>query len=328
MLDKNDKRLLSELQNNFPLTVRPYHSIAAFLKLSPDAVLRKIREYRDKGFIRYVGAVLDTKKMGMKSSLVAMAVPSDKIKPVSECINRYSEVTHNYLRDDEYNMWFTVSARTAARRACIIRRIKIETGISKCLDLPTVRTFKINARFCLDESVKFDASNLPGVLVKTRLRATNKVLAAVSRPLEIEARPFLPIAASLRTNEREVVSMIAVCKQRKLIRRFGAVLDHYKIGLKTNALVAWTVKKEDIKRAAVFMSNVPNVSHCYLRKPSCEWPYTLYTMIHAPDRKRCGAIITLISDGIGNTIIPARILFTIKELKKTRFNPERKQVCL
>ncbi|MFA6384711.1 MAG: hypothetical protein WCY10_05005, partial [Candidatus Omnitrophota bacterium] len=97
---------------------------------------------------------------------------------------------------------------------------------------------------------------------------------------------------------------------------------HYKIGLKTNALVAWQVKRADIASVSKFLCRFPNISHCYLRKALPDWPYTLYTMVHAADRRQCMAILTLILRSIGHTMSNMRILFTVRELKKTRFNAE------
>jgi hypothetical protein len=101
------------------------------------------------------------------------------------------------------------------------------------------------------------------------------------------------------------------------------VLDHNKIGLKTNALVAWQVAPCHIPSVAARMSRVANISHCYWRKKLPGWPYTLYTMLHAENRRQCKGILTLILRSIGNTIEGSRILFTVKEMKKTRFDPER-----
>jgi DNA-binding Lrp family transcriptional regulator len=108
--------------------------------------------------------------------------------------------------------------------------------------------------------------------------------------------------------------------QQGLIRRFGAVLDHYKIGFRANALVAWQVQTGNIEHAAKAMAALANISHCYLRKPQPLWPYNLYTMIHAADRRSCRAILKLILQQLGNTIVSTRVLFTVRELKKARFN--------
>jgi DNA-binding Lrp family transcriptional regulator len=322
MLDKKDKLLLSLLQNAFPIDPQPYKIIARRLHLSCGEVMKRAASLRKRKVIRYIGAVLDTKKIGLKSSLVALAVPQNRIEAVGRVINKYPEVTHNYLRDDEYNMWFTVSAATDACRSALIRRIIKEAKISRFLDLATVKVFKIDARFRLDSGPREKSHSLRGKKSHSP-RINALVLAELARPLDLSGRPLQAIAQRLGVSQEAVADLIAQCKQRKLIRRFGAVLDHYKIGLKTNALVAWQVSPKHISSVAAKLSRVANISHCYLRKPLPGWPYTLYTMVHAANRRQCKGILTLILRSIGNTIEGSRILFTVREMKKTRFDPER-----
>jgi DNA-binding Lrp family transcriptional regulator len=332
MLDKKDKLLLSLLQNAFPIDPQPYKIIARRLHLSCGEVMKRAASLRKRKVIRYIGAVLDTKKIGLKSSLVGMVVLGKRIPAVSRVINRYPEVTHNYLRDDEYNMWFTVSAATDAARSALIRRILKESKIRRYLDLATVKVFKIDARFRLDSGARQKTHFAAGHREKSHslrgkkgrsLRINALVLAELARPLDLSGRPLQAIAGRLGVTQEAVAELIARCKQRKLIRRFGAVLDHYKIGLKTNALVAWQVDPKHIASVAARLSGVANISHCYWRKPLPGWPYSLYTMVHAASRRQCKGILTLILRSIGHTIKGSRILFTVKEMKKTRFDPER-----
>jgi siroheme decarboxylase len=332
MLDKKDRLLLTQLQDSFPIDPQPYKIIARRLHISRDEVIRRTESLRKRKVIRYIGAVLDTKKIGLRSSLVALAVPRDRIEAVGRVINRYPEVTHNYLRDDEYNMWFTVRAPTDACRSRLIRRIIKEAKIRRCLDLATVKVYKIDARFQLDPAVRrkrqFNAA-CGGTSDNRRGKKNNglgvnaSVLAELARPLDIVDRPLQAIACRLGITQEAVAELISGCKQKKLIRRFGAVLDHYRIGLKTNALVAWQVSPKQVPAVAQKLSQVANISHCYLRKPLPGWPYTIYTMVHAADRRQCKGILKLILCSIGNTIRGSRILFTVKEMKKTRFDPER-----
>jgi DNA-binding Lrp family transcriptional regulator len=300
--------------------------------MSCSGVKARIASLSKRKVIRYIGAVLDTKKIGLKSSLVALAVPQNRIEAVSRVINKYPEVTHNYLRDDEYNMWFTVSAATDAGRSALIRRIIKEAKIRRYLDLATVKVFKIDARFRLDSGARQKTRIAAGPREKSHslrgkkshsLRINALVLAELARPLDLSDRPLQAIACRLGITQEAVADLISRCKQRKLIRRYGAVLDHYRIGLKTNALVAWQVNPKNVAAVAAKLSCVANISHCYLRKPLPGWPYTLYTMVHAANRRQCKGILKLILCSIGHTIEGSRILFTVKEMKKTRFDPER-----
>ncbi|HQO37953.1 MAG TPA: hypothetical protein PK107_03950 [Candidatus Omnitrophota bacterium] len=323
MLNKKDRLVLSHLQDDFPLDPQPYAVIAQRLHMRPVSVFRMVRRFRADGVIRYIGAVLDTKKAGFRSSLVALAVPADRIRRVSVVINSHPEITHNYLRDDEYNMWFTITCRTDRRRRALVGRICQDAGISKWLDLPTVRMFKIDARFPLADQPRRNRpqGGCAGRRVSKKYAAPGRrALAQLGTELDLSGRPFAALARSIGCSENAVLERIRTALGKKLIRRFGAVLDHHKIGLTTNALVAWQIDRKDISRAARVLSQISPISHCYQRKTRPGWPYTMYTMIHAADRKACRKILQLILRSLGHTIKGMKVLYTVRELKKTRFH--------
>lgn len=151
-LDEIDRRLLQLVQNDFPIVEKPWKKISCLLELNEDEVLIRIRRLYNKGIIRKIGAVVDPPKMGLSAStLVAIQVPQNKVKAVSKIINSYPNVTHNYERDNEYNIWFTLSAQNMElleeTLADIINKSSCET--SNVLNLPTIQRFKVNVIFQL-----------------------------------------------------------------------------------------------------------------------------------------------------------------------------------
>lgn len=147
MLSQKNKLLLRELQSNFPLTCRPYQKIAERLGLTEEQVLEKARAFQNKGIIRYIGIVFNPRKLGIVSSLVALSVPGKNLSQAANIINSYPQVTHNYLRRDKFNLWFTLSAPSKSRLLKLVREIKRKTGVKNALNLATLRVFKIDARF-------------------------------------------------------------------------------------------------------------------------------------------------------------------------------------
>jgi DNA-binding Lrp family transcriptional regulator len=147
MKKEKNRLLLKELQNNFPVSERPYLEIGKRLGLSESEVINKLKEFKKSGLLRYVGAIFDTKKMGFKSSLVAMVVPKERLWNVARIINSFPEVSHNYLRADRFNVWFTVSSQSEGKLKKIISRIKKRAKVAESLDLATKKVFKIDARF-------------------------------------------------------------------------------------------------------------------------------------------------------------------------------------
>ena len=149
MLTKLDRLILKELQDHFPITSRPFAEASGKFDLSEEELIRKIRSLKRRKLIRYAGAIFETKKLGIRSTLVAMKVPEKRLSRVTKIINSYPQVSHNYLRTGEYNIWFTLSAGSKPLLAALLKEIKQKTAIDDVLDLETVRVFKINARFNL-----------------------------------------------------------------------------------------------------------------------------------------------------------------------------------
>ena len=144
-----DRRILRELQDTFPVSWRPYADIAGKFGLSEEALLRKVKAWKRAKILRYVGAIFDNKRLGIRSTLVAMKVPARSLARVAAIVNSYPQVSHNYLRRSEYNLWFTLSAPSSGALHGLIRQIRKKTAIKDLLNLETVKVFKIDARFKL-----------------------------------------------------------------------------------------------------------------------------------------------------------------------------------
>lgn len=145
-----DKKILNRLQSGFPLVSKPFQALGEELGLSEADVIQSIKALKDKGVVRSVCASFDSRKLGYKSTLVAMAVPGKALSKTVRVINSYNEVTHNYLRENKktgYNLWFTVIAGSETKLGRIIREIKRKTGINKALNMPAERFFKLNLKF-------------------------------------------------------------------------------------------------------------------------------------------------------------------------------------
>ncbi|MHB8138769.1 MAG: siroheme decarboxylase subunit alpha [Smithellaceae bacterium] len=146
-MDIIDKNILNILQKEFPLEERPYLIVAERCGISEDEALARIQRMKDEGIIRRIGAVFDGQKLGRVSTLCAAHVPEEKIESFVQIVNANKSVTHNYRRDNEYNIWFTVSAASAEELEAFLSDVKSKTGVMDILDMRAVRTFKINASF-------------------------------------------------------------------------------------------------------------------------------------------------------------------------------------
>ncbi len=151
VLDEKDRRVLQALQDEFPLCRSPYREIAERAGLSEEEALERVRRLRRRGVIRRIGGVLDSRKLGLTGTLVAMKVPPDRIEDVATTVNAIPNVTHNYLREHTYNMWFTLTAASPEDLAERIAKLKRDTGITEILNLPSLKTYKINVRLKFNE---------------------------------------------------------------------------------------------------------------------------------------------------------------------------------
>jgi DNA-binding Lrp family transcriptional regulator len=148
-MDKTDSQILQELQNNFPLCERPYEVIAERLQIPIDDLWNRIERLLEEGVIRRMGASFDSKKLGFAGTLAAVRIKPELVERASEVIGRFSEVTHSYLRKDEFNIWFTIIAADQKKIAEILEHIRTELSLDKSdvLNLPAKRLFKLDARF-------------------------------------------------------------------------------------------------------------------------------------------------------------------------------------
>lgn len=151
-LDETDRCILQVLQDDFPVTPKPWLEISRRLHISEAEVLRRLKRLISAGVVLKVAPFLDSSAVGLKAAtLVAFRVPKNRVDQVASVINRYENVSHNYERDHEFNVWFTLTAPTQEDLALTLEEIKQKAGVQAgdVLDLPTVQRFKINVRFQL-----------------------------------------------------------------------------------------------------------------------------------------------------------------------------------
>ncbi|MBT8339806.1 MAG: Lrp/AsnC family transcriptional regulator [Desulfatitalea sp.] len=148
-MDDTDKVILNRIQSNFPIEPRPFAVIADELGLDEAQVMERISRLKKEGIIRRIGANFVPGKVGFVSTLCAARVPEEKIDHFTRVVNRYPGVTHNYQRDNAFNVWFTFISRSREEIAANLARIAEETGVDTILDLPATKVFKIRAQFDL-----------------------------------------------------------------------------------------------------------------------------------------------------------------------------------
>ncbi|MDK2821239.1 MAG: siroheme decarboxylase [Clostridia bacterium] len=150
LLDKVDLSLLNIIQEDFPLTKEPYAELGQRLELTENEVMERIAKLKKDGIIRRIGAFFNSRKIGYVSTLCAIKVPEESLEKVTNIVNSFSGVTHNYLREDEYNMWFTLIGPCRENLEKILAEIEAKTNL-KIMELPAEQTFKIRVNFNFTE---------------------------------------------------------------------------------------------------------------------------------------------------------------------------------
>jgi DNA-binding Lrp family transcriptional regulator len=148
-IDKLDKTILNRIQTRFPLASRPFESIAHELGTTEAEVLARVARLKETGIIRRIGGNFVPGKVGFVSTLCTAQVPEEKVDLFAQTVNTFSGVTHNYLRENSFNVWFTFIAPSMDVIRDNLARIAEKTGVKRILNLPATHVFKIKAKFDL-----------------------------------------------------------------------------------------------------------------------------------------------------------------------------------
>ncbi len=334
-MDKIDKQLLDIIQSRFPIEKRPFQILAKKLNLTEEKVISHLEKLKKEGIIRRLGAIFNSKSLGYVSTLLAMKVPFSKIEEVAGIVNTYSGVTHNYLRDYEFNLWFTLTSPSEEELKETIEEIKTKTGLSEPLLLPAVKLFKIRAEFNLiDSSVKsnlkiksLDAECQKSLVEEKSYMFTDdekKLIRMLQEDLPLVTQPFKVIAGEVGLTEEEVIAKIQEWAKKGTIRRFGAILRHREAGFRENAMVVWRVPAKHVEKVGKIMATFKEVSHCYERLTYPGWPYNLFTMIHGRTKEECEEVARKISKATDTKDF--KLLYSTREFKKVsmKYFVERK----
>ena len=319
--------ILSRIQKKFPLVAKPFKVIADELNMSEDEVLEILQEQKKANIIRQTSAIFDTKRLGYISSLVAFKIPEDKISDAVKIINSHPGISHNYERNHDFNIWFTLAVAPDSKLG-LEKTLEILAKATEAQDyimLPTLKLFKINVK--LNTTGKDEKKEKVKKVVHTDIEMTPLHHAVVQRAqynIDMVSEPFKEIIDELEIDYDKFFSILQELQEAGVMRRFASILNHRKAGFSANAMVVWDVedgeKGEEIGATAAAFSAV---SHCYLRPKYANWPYNLFTMVHGKTTEETNGIIADMAKEIDSkTHMP---LYSSREFKKVRieyFTPE------
>ncbi|MFN4336142.1 MAG: AsnC family transcriptional regulator [Candidatus Nitrosocaldus sp.] len=323
-LDAMDREILNIIQWEFPLVRRPFLAIGERLGVSEDEVIARIRRLKDGQIIREIDAIFDTRRLKYKSALVAMSVEQDRIEDIAEAINKHPGVSHNYERDDaKYNLWFTIAVPPYGNVKHEVERFTNLDGVKGYMILPTVKLYKIGVR--LDMSSEDDPTDIKPREANTRSlthinfepdETDKRFIRELQKDIEVVSEPFDEPAKRLGVSVEEYLARARYYESIGVMRRFAAILRHRNAGFIANGMIVWIVPEARVDEVGMLLASFPQVTHCYRRPTYPDWPYNLYSMVHARSREVCEGIAREFASRIN--INEYRILFSTREFKKER----------
>ena len=320
-LAESDKELLNEIQWTFPLVTRPFDTIAKKFDTTPEIIKEKLNNLKEIGVLRQLSAIFDTRKLGYTSSLVAMEIEHDKLDHVASQINRHPGVSHNYERDHQFNLWFTLAVPPGADLDSELEKFNVLKGIKKVRKLPTLQLFKIGVKLDMVDDKKHEVAPTEEKKeiknIKFEPTEDDKdFIRELQKDMEIIDEPFVKAANNLGITEDELFSKMKHYESLGVLRRFAAILRHRQVGFTANGMIVWKVPEDRITSVGETLGSFPQVSHCYERPTYDDWPYNVFSMIHCKTQDEANDVAKTIQNQIN--VDEFRILFSSREFKKTR----------
>jgi DNA-binding Lrp family transcriptional regulator len=342
-LDTLDASLLNRIQEQVPLEDRPFLSLARELGTTEGDVCGRLERLKADRVVRQISAIFDSKTLGYVTSLVAAKVAPDRIADAAAIINRHPGVSHNYRRENPYNLWYTIAVPPDSKLGLerTVDVLHLQSGAIQTRLMPTLRMFKIGVKFTVGggegnaEGTRRGpappSSTRPAFTDADRAEAAGfvaterdkRMIRVLQRDLPIIPRPFDAWAEEAGVDVAELLDAARQYERRKAMRRFSAVLHHREAGFDANAMGVWKVPPARVEAFGQQAATFSAVSHCYQRPTYEDWPYNCFTMVHATSGEECERVLKEISAATGVTEYGA--LYSTVEYKKVRvqyFTPE------
>ena len=331
-MELTDRRILNIIQTRFPLVERPFLDIAGQMDSTEDEIIKRIKDLETQNVVRQISAIFDTRRLGYKTTLAAMRLPDDKLDSGAQVVNRHPGVSHNYARDGQFNLWFTLAVPPYEDLQETIYRMAEEAGAESVRLMPTIKFFKIGVNFDMIKEEGnateyyspdgFDDKSANKPMDENWNRAEEvsdfdiKVIRELQEDIDLVPMPFTPMAERLGISLQGLFEAADSFQKRGMMRRFSAVLHHRRAGFSSNAMAVWKVPSERAVEVGNLMAQSRWVTHCYERPTFPDWDYTHFTMIHATSRDQCEEVARDISEATG--IKEYQLLYSTREYKKTR----------
>ncbi|HEY5429550.1 MAG TPA: Lrp/AsnC family transcriptional regulator [Solirubrobacteraceae bacterium] len=323
VLSDLDKRLLNLMQGQFPIAPRPYAHVAGEAGITEDEVMARVSALLSERIIRQVTPIFDTRALGYASMLVAAKVDAENPWRAANVINAHPGVSHNYLRNHEFNIWFTIATEPDSPLGLqgTLEVLAAEAGAESVRQLPTLKLFKIRMDLEMEAgtealSTAAEAAAPAEIEPQPYDEFDRSVIRALQGDMPVISEPYAPAAAALGISQERLLAHLREMQERKLLRRVAAILFHRRAGFSANGMGVWKVPDDRIMELGMRMASFRGISHCYQRPTYQDWPYSVFTMAHGRSKEECDAILDSIAADTG--IADRATLYSSTEFKKIR----------
>ena len=313
---------LVALQRGIPLEPRPFAALARRAGCSEDDLLSEVARLRGDGKVRRFGAVFDARRMGWRSSLCAAAVPPSDLERVAAELVPISGVTHCYERvpfgspaSGVPNLWFTLASPSDCFGAAFMD-VEYRLHPHFVRELPALKRFKVDVVFGADsrerdENVECGKPLDPGELAIVR---------ALQGDTEVRPDYFAAIAERAGTTEWKLLAALEMWRRSGRLKRIGLLLAHRNAGWTHNGMCCWRFDGPDATAVGRALAARAEVTHCYERPKSSEFPYNLFAMIHCRSAEEAETVFASLDDTVAEAAgarLARTMLVSMREFKKT-----------
>ncbi len=329
---EKESNVLNEIQKSFPLEKRPFDQLSGDTGIPVREIIDILKDLKERGVIRNIAGIFNGESLGYYLNLVALKVDESNIEGAVELINSHPGVSHNYLRDHDYNIWFTLAEESEESFRKAIDTISAESGARDTLIMRNEKLYKIGFMLSIGNKGK-DGRDLSSGRAReipvdvTFSEEERKAVLLLQKDMPLIEEPFAALAEGSKNLEQErLIDIARNFKQRNIMRRYAAVLRHRKAGYAFNAMTAWRVAPNEAENVIQPFIDEEKVTHLYMRTihPG-KWEHPLFAMIHAKSESELETVINRLSmkSGIEDKLV-LRSLREFKKKKITYFSDEFK----
>jgi DNA-binding Lrp family transcriptional regulator len=322
-LSQLERDFINRYQGDFPVQEQPFKFVAERLGCSEDELIKIVKNLKQEKVLTRFGPLYDAARLGGGLTLAAISVPEESFDSVTQQVNSYAEVAHNYRREHELNMWFVLATETPLEISQVLSSIEKTTGLT-VYNFPKQHEFYIGLCFDISADNIHETISFANESKKTSddsfslSELERKIIKQTQSGLPIIPRPYQKIASDIGCSTQDVIEGLNNMLDNGIIRRIGAVPNHFRLGCKANGMTVWDVPDEQVIELGEQIGQLGFVSHSYQRPRHLPlWPYNLFAMVHGHSREAVSEKTEQIKQILGEQCRAHEILYSTAILKKT-----------